>query len=727
MPYHWTEPTPFSGDPFADWYTTLEDGKTGPSGVVWLPFAIFFPPVGELKLADRVDGILSQLKDLDDSSAIAINTHDVFHWLHAAFSYRNQISELIVFLRSDESESPEVDPADIVAALSKAMFDDDKSRERVRVSAAGIALQSPGRTGNKFRERFIKGFAEELAQAIERTSTGAKVSESACKPMVISAVIDHGIPNLNTRFTKGFASTRILGHWDQGEGTGDDTVIGYEINQTAINDEIENVEKLPGASSARGRPSLPRTRSNLPHISGDTPLALSSTHGGMVLDLAAGQDPKPEGGTAWNILAVDLPPQIVRQTNGTHLDPYVKSAMNWIFWRVERLKSSGHRVSVVVTYAFGGYSGRRDGHGGLDRDFQLRLERGEITTICVAAGNGYLEDIYADLAHRDITEPDPLELVIPPDNAAPTFLQLWLEDAPPQMPFGLECSPPGTLCRFGPLQAGQSVDLVPAGDGAAIARACFLQDAPQGAAPDTAKRATTRGRLVIAVAPTAADGATAPVGRWHLRALSQTLPIWIERGDSVTGFKRDRRQARFDHTVHRRRLENGRPDEGLAPDKVIRRAGTLSDTANAEAVIVVGACRGVGGEPRIAPYSAAGGGAVPRHPDLCALAEFSAARPDRLAAGTGSSATRALNGTSAAAAIAGRIAAEFLLQPANTDLVGQRAASGAVRSHLTESTQRSSGSATRPDAAPPERLGAGIATENIPRRTARRRHKQNET
>jgi hypothetical protein len=475
--------------------------------------------------------------------------------------------------------------------------------------------------------------------------------------MLISAVIDHGIPSTHPRFSSQRKAGRVLAHWKQGavsapvqSSVGPGGVVGKEVDPLA---KQQDGGVAPNRGLQRPAPFLQ---------SGDNPQAFAATHGALVLDLAAGRAPRGDDAEAapWHILAVDLPPQIVRQTNGAQIDLYVKSALNWIFYKA--LDHVGtHDVSIVLTYAFGGYSGRRDGQGLLDCDFQIRLERGELAAICVASGNGFLEDIHADLGHDQITQEAPLELVVPPASAAPTFVQIWLDQAEDRLPFALHFAPPGDKGAEVPeLPVNQAADLK-IGD-RLIARAYYTVDQPAQALPP-GMEARRMGRLVLAIMPSARSEVL-PVGRWTMRVSGEgvpSLPAWIERSDAVAGFPNDRKQARFEHPSHRPVCENGRPDEELRQDGVIRRAGTLNDVANATGVITVAAYRGSGELKRPALYSAAGAGFVPRVPDLSMIAEFSDARRNRLATGTNSATRRGFNGTSAAAALAARAVARILL------------------------------------------------------------------
>ena len=441
-----------------------------------------------------------------------------------------------------------------------------------------------------------------------------------------------------------------MGYWRQGTNAG----MGQIFSKAQIDAEIV-------AQSAQVKQSPYRVKSDngfgQPHQIGDHPLGLSFTHGGMMLDLAAGCEQNQKLDVPWNILAVDLPPQVVRETSGVNIDLYVKSALNWIFSKSLALRDD-YDVAIVLTYAFGGYSGRRDAQGLLDSDFQLRLQRGEISTICVAAGNGYLEDIHANLTHKDVNEQTPLQLVVPAASMSSTFLQVWLDEGAvlqdaKDMPFTLNIGMPNGQTHQLKLNTNSQAELIM--NNRLVARAYFTNDTPCHALPTAAGPARTLGRFVLAISPSAINDAI-PVGRWNLWVdkCDLELPAWIERGDSIHGFPNNRKQARFEHKSHVRWQENGRANVDLGQNSVIRRTGTLNDAANAEDVIVVAAHRDTDGSSRIAHYSSAGDGFLRRIPDVGTIAEFSDARRNRIAIGTRGTAKKFVNGTSTAAAIAAR-------------------------------------------------------------------------
>ena len=706
MAWTWQTAVPFDGDPLTHWLSDLED--RGGATSLWYPCILYVPALGRRGREASDADLLAALARLDGPATwLTANPHDLFQWLFTALRYPDQTSELVLFERA--GTSADKGARAFAEALLLALFPGQTLIPELLGSGTAIDLSLQPGSDDKGARALIAEVRAALARA-------QSTLQDDRPPMVISAIIDHGVPFLNMRFASGPRDTRILAHWQQGAQVapaGSAPRIGAVIDQTEINARLAALDVTPGASERGLSQAIGLPDPDRPHRRGDNPLARSTSHGAMVLDLAAGGDAEQDGTVPWRILSVDLPPQIVRQTNGANLAPYAKSAMNWIRYRVLQEEARGLRVSVVLTYAFGGYANRRDGQGLLDSDFQLRLERGEFASVNVSAGNSYLKDFHAVLTPAQQAAGETLEVVVPADTTTPSFVQIWLDTADAPCPLSLRFGPPGAAVTVPELKPGEAADLVPASGQAPVARAYYRIDDPKQALP-AGMTATARGRLVLAIAPSAwrSDArAVAPVGRWPLTVTAQhatrDLPLWIERGDSIAGFPRDQRQARFEHPGHDPLCQGGRPDESPALDRVIRRFGTLSDDANAPDATVAAAFRGARTPLRPAYYTSAGGGAVAGQPDLSAVTEYSHMRRNRLPTGTGSTGRRRFSGTSAAAAIAAREAAVFLL--ANPQHIGRADAGAALRAALNALlapvTITAPGCRVTPA---PERSGAGV-------------------
>ncbi len=715
MTWNWENGRKFNGDPLSNWLIEtggFEDGQ------FLQPFIFnFFPTklaaaTGKT-LEDTVLRIARTLDDLKSDSQIFFNVHDVFHWAYTALEYSDHPSELILFSRS-QSETPSEMKTGLVRDLLRS----------ARLSGA-IGVPTIGSFAPTFDGNEASKAADEAITMLKRQK-----EPKDGQPVVVSAVIDHAIPFLNERYSMDGYGTRIQALWRQGPMEGGDQggfAIGSSWDKDSIDEARRCVETIPGLSEGDIFHLNRARRTDQLHFSGDVPLALSSTHGGLVLDLAAGEDPSTcVPNVRWEILAAELPAQVVRRSNGVRFDPYVKSALNWFFYKRHTDPALIDRpVSIVLTYAFGGYSDRRDGQNRMDADIQLRLERDEIAAACLPAGNGYLENIHAKLPVAQTLSEHPIEFVVPPDSASACFLQIWFDDACANQPVEFFIGPPGQQLTLPALNAGEFTDLKFNGSGPAVARAYWDTDEPLHALP-CGMTQKARARLVLAIAPTRQSRAVrteVPVGRWVINAKQKTgkairclhtwldarkkkgrqtpfLRMWVERTDAIAGFPIDRRQAYLEHKDHDPILENTRRDECLDPTGPIKRYATLNSSANADGAIVVGAIVGARQPTRMALYSAAGWDGLQRFPTLAASAEFSDARQNRLAAGTLTSTSRFLAGTSAASAIAARTAAVHLIRYHH--LVGRPEAKDHLRAWLEALAQSNCISE------PQERLGKGV-------------------
>jgi hypothetical protein len=192
-----------------------------------------------------------------------------------------------------------------------------------------------------------------------------------------------------------------------------------------------------------------------------------------------------------------------------------------------------------------------------------------------------------------------------------------------------------------------------------------------------------RAMILVALAPTATlSGArqVAPAGLWQVRVRKTrggacNINAWIQRDDSVHGFRRRGRQSYFDDPEYVRFDPTGRPVEVDQPRSYVRRAGTLNAIATGRLTTVVGGYRGSDGAP--AAYSASGpkapGKARRAGPDALSVSERSITRRGVLAAGTRSASTVALNGTSVAAPQVTRWIAEQMAAGKTTGINALRA------------------------------------------------------
>ena len=721
LSWHEEAGLPAGADPYAAWLQELG----GPRQITsWTPLIVQVPALRDTRTQQSVLAILDN-KVFRPATAeqptmpFRINPHDVIHWAHFALKSLDKPSELILLAQ------------DFAAAQ-----EEKRALEQALLAATdGTGPSTRAREGFDAVFQGLIDVAVALNEPHIAAEKGAGDTDDHC---VVTAIIDHAIPFAHARFRAEQTHTRIVGLWRQGHQsagplgpphaeTSNAPALGTAAYRAGIDESLQGLETgaieseealyTEGSFKSGPDPKLARRP-------GDSPLAKPRSHGGQMLDIAAGQDPGASAGTRNPILAVELPAQLIARANGFLFEPYVKSAMNWIWLEMQTNPDLvGRRRSVVLNYSFGDFVGRHDGSDVLDADFQLRLDRAEFDLISVPAGNGFLRDIHARITPADLAHSTELEMWVQPDTRSVTLLQIWMDQSHSgPLPFRLDIQPPrATQAPTGPLRSETSQALRGA-DGEVLGRVFVQNRRPPHPLPEGLS-ADMRTCVTLALRPTgAADqpGPFAPCGRWRLTFAcapeakpedSGTLNLWIERNDSVEGFPQRGRQAYFDHADHIwMDPETGRPEETLDGPSPVRRDGSIGANTASRGVIVAAAFEGARSPHRPAIYSGAGR-SVPgaAQPTLSAVAGDSAARRNLLAAGTSSGVTRAIDGTSAAAALVTRAACAALL--ARPEAIGTPDAGGVMKAELLGATAPWTPGPFAPGSGltgAPARIGAGV-------------------
>lgn len=705
-------------DAYADW---ISETGTPVDAAIWRPFVLRVPPVRN-RAATFLNAIGTAITQ-DNAAEARFNAHDLFHWVFSALQDRTEATELVVLERGDGGgEALEHLTELLNAGLEPPQEDGHFEVLLGHSSTLPAALSANDHTTEILRTAAVYLADLEAAEAQKTASSRNRTTQSKEPPLVVTAVIDHAIPFLHERFRSGPLRTRIAACWRQGAAhpapdapfNGDpEPAMGHQVTshwinsalQALRNGEITSEQDIYNAGSFRGYDGTAAARGR-----GGVPLALSSTHGGQMLDLAAGAAQGSELAEQNAILAVELPAALVAQTNGFLHEPYVKSALNWVWFQLTFNPGLQRPArSVVVNYSFGDFAGRRDGQAVLDADFQRRLARKEMDVLNVPAGNSYLSDCHARLDQEDIARGEVLELWVQPDTKTQGFVQIWLNEAYETLPFDLRITPPS-----GPqspaAEVGQSLDLL---SDDTVARVYVQTKEPRYPLP-SGMTPMPRTCITLALRPTACHApvtCTAPAGRWRLSfgqnlepmAADEVIEIYVERNDSVIGFPVMGRQAYLDHPNHRRLSPNAGPaDQTLVTASPIKRTGTTGANTNGRDVFVAAAARSACGAAHPAPYSSAGTQQrALGMPTASFIAEDSQARRNTTAAGTLSSVSSYAGGTSAATALATRTAVETLL--ANPDQIG----SSTARDHVKAAFE--GGTYPAAPAAPPQELRRGAA------------------
>jgi hypothetical protein len=499
-----------------------------------------------------------------------------------------------------------------------------------------------------------------LLPRLDRPASGENLCETHgdLDPRVpVAAVIDDGIAFLNTRFRAEAGHSRLRAVWLQASNglVAGEVVCGQVLTGPEIDAHLAT-----GAAEAEVYAQV--NRALYPVTDG----ALTNrrvAHGTHVLDLAAGaapfgRDPLREV----PILAVQLPPQSVRETAGRRLETYLVQGLRWLLAEVLRQAQGTDVPPLVVNISLGSLAGPGDSHAFLadwlthEVARHARLTGGGQVRLVIAYGNARL----ARLAARgELRLSQPMELIwrVQPDDHSSSHLEIRVDSS---MAHGLQITlvpPPGS--GFPTLETpwpapGTGWQL--AGPVAAVSSVLD----PGGAA-----------QVHIALGPTVGlpGLAACPPGGWRIvlrttEAEPVRVTARVQRDDTPHGYRTLGRQSWLDHPqgwdwdAELRGYLSPR-SAADAPGCPVTRGGSSVAYAGADdpAILFVAAARPVSGAPdrlRPAGYSSEGVRYLARPgeslgPTLAARGDDGVMLAGRRASGVLSGSVARLSGTSVAA------------------------------------------------------------------------------
>jgi len=557
---------------------------------------------------------------------------------------------------------------------------------------------------------------------IDPTATGPASVDSAERAgaigtTVLTATVDDVTGIAHERFRLGRVATRIARFWAQAQpdfqgGGSAPPAIGTEIDAARIDsllrsqpseDDIYRVLYPQGqrfiAAAPRSAEAGVRSAADIADPAHHRPFGRRDSHGTHVLDLAAGE-PAEDGVHDRPILTVQLPRLATFETSGARLDVFVLMAVMRILHWADNWLEGGQtvRAPVVINISYGILAGPKDGSGLMESEIARlvgqRNAQGVATAVVLPAGNGFRAGCHA-VMDLDPGQGDSVTLRVQPEDLTTGFVEIWLDRVDR---LALTLSPP----------VGPPVTLTLTG------AACVAdwQGRRRGSAAWVTigrvyvRPAGARLRVVLALCPTLNHDdpdLTAPPGAYGIAlsnkgAARATAAIDVQRDDALDDYPAAGRQAYLDHpsvdAVDPETLLRDMPRPGQGP---VSRIGTISAhaTADADAVIVVGAAFGRDARAVAALYSGAGAGPERRWPDLAATGDESRSHPGILGAGTLSGSAAAYSGTSVAAPQVARA------------IVDQWRAKGTIGTTPVDIGALLAGG--RPLPARDTRLGAGIA------------------
>ncbi len=490
---------------------------------------------------------------------------------------------------------------------------------------------------------------------------------------VITAVIDDGIAFGNDVFRDGLVSTRVEYATILPVPPNGPPSVGKELYKP----QIDAFLAANTASMLLDENRFYQQVGLIDFYDGTfSPTSLRRSHGTHIMGLAAGY-PMANAPDDRPIICAILPSRVTEDISGGSILPSLVLALERLTKQAERFRcEDGSTPSVVFNFSYGNFAGPHDGTGPVARVLEQYFgpphdcpDSDQMRRMFLPAGNGNLSRTHAMLAFPETgNRPQKtLDFVLLPDDRTASEVQLW-------MPFSAANPLPNFVnVRVTTPDGSQSG---PVGISAGSYQALLNENGDEVArlSYEFEPFPTERGVITLSLNPTASlvPAPLAPSGRWEIAvqpdqiAPDDAVQVWIERDDTLPGFKRGGRQPYFDNACYQRFGKYGAPLAIDPPgsDCPVRRAGTLSGFATGPSPLVIGAY--VKSNGKMADYSAAGPTTPPRGeamayrdgPDASAPGDDSPVLLGVLSAGSSSGSMVRLNGTSVASPQAARFTVE---------------------------------------------------------------------
>jgi hypothetical protein len=558
------------------------------------------------------------------------------------YALRRDVEDLASFLKRVSIDGFYITPA----------YLRPRARQRTVLTATGRVSK------NEWLGLHVKTAQAKFRLVLSTPSLGAPMCSLASPDALVGGpgrpvigIIDTAIPFAHQQFRRSSAAlprtqTRVRYLWDQGfaPGVGNGWVepklfcYGREADEALLNTRIVGTMngtevdeqatysslKYPGyATDTSITQQVPTFAVPMPRV----------THGGAVLGIAGGDQNLGDAAGEAEIIAVQLPDEVVRDTSGANLYQSALDAFEYILARVH------DDAPLVINFSYGGSAGPHDGTTLLERAIRdiLTVQRTSNTAIVLPAGNLRGARMHASLF---VPASSSVELAwdVPAGSGTPSYMELWPKQAAHASELAIQLVPP----RASPIPES----LVSLGE------AVFYQ--PHVAAPPVCGTAyierppnSLNSNYMALVAVGATDAMwpnQAEPGRWRViienRAASEiSVNAWIRRNDPTFGSAG--RQARFSQ------------DQSSISDD-----STLSDIAHTpDPVFVVAGIQkrpepSVSNDPVVSSYSSQGpgiGAAARQGPTCCAPADESDVQGGLVVPGNLGVGTVRMSGTSVAA------------------------------------------------------------------------------
>lgn len=514
---------------------------------------------------------------------------------------------------------------------------------------------------------------------------------------VIVGVIDTGVALGHRAFRLGNGETRVISAWQQTaefhHQSADYLPFGDEWFAGDINGKLRDHSLNRNLNDRLDEDAFNRALRLVEpqRIRGHRDLDHRAAHGTHIMDIAAGGDPASfADAERLRMIVVNLPTQYLHGYAGNFLEFFASYAVVRVFhlaealWRKNNPERSGG-YPVALNFAYGMMGGPKDGSRMLEKLMDLfvtkRKESGLPTSICMPAGNENLAKSVARVQTRPDRWSDPIPWRILPSDRTSNHLEFWstvttnsLKDDFDQYAFKIT-TPTGDHSEISAPRHGAYADL-PGG----FARLyCLLHPTEDDA---------THVHFMLAISPTliierdaerGAQVVAAPAGIWTIEVRSprpSELTVYVQSDQSAKVQSNAGLRSYLDHSCYKPYLPNGRirdtysyqlgssemPVDQEEPDAFVTRKGSHNALATTTSISALAGFRRSDGRP--AAYSATS--FPPRCP---CVHEIQAAYPTDdspalygvLAAGARDGSSVAFRGTSMAAAMATRAAANAML------------------------------------------------------------------
>ena len=504
----------------------------------------------------------------------------------------------------------------------------------------------------------------------EDEATGLESAGVNEKLPPIVGIIDDGFAFLNQKFQTQSKKSRIHMLWDQNITPGSKR--GRLYSQADINSLIDECY--------RGRESYTTMEELIYRREHMADLARSVSHGTHLLDIAAGKNPNEvEDLDPQELLAVRLqkPQPRFSDTTGMWLKVSAFEALQFLIIAADYLAKNRNqrKRDVAVNLSYGNLAGPHDGSSILEQAIDFAVKTGpklrhiSNVSVHIASGNQRHVQGRANFTLHGL-QSQTLHWKVLPDDATPSFLELWLDEKTELKDIRIKVTPPtGEVFTH----SGEAMDNFGVGEGECQVLSADSKSTPVCVFVSLPKNKISSGNrpmVLIAVSPTASSVlAAAPPGVWLIEVINQSestscsVDAWIQRDQVTFGDPIKGRQSYFADPGYVKFDAFGYP---IGPDSsqpgYVQLNDTVSGLATGVETNTVGAYRFSGRD--VVDYSGLGKGVEGANTVnfesgkektyLQGVSEDSVACEGVIASGTKSGSRVALNGTSVATAYATR-------------------------------------------------------------------------